>query len=174
MKKPFGEGIDSPLISSKMKTLITPVEVLKIAFGGGEYLASQSVAEADIAAAEQCHIVPVTGRALYERLLAGAYADFTAGFLAAPLALFTRLQIQPRLDVRTGRCGTVAPDTAWVRPADAEARRSLMRSLRTEARALLRRASEHLAAHRDAFPEYDPANDILNRCTTDGRVVQIR
>ena len=39
---------------------------------------------------------------------------------------------------------------------------------------LLHRAAEHLRAHRDEFPEYDPENDIFNRCTTDGGFVQIR
>ena len=43
-----------------------------------------------------------------------------------------------------------------------------------QARMLLHRAAEHLRAHRDEFPEYDPENDIFNRCTTDGGFVQIR
>lgn len=46
--------------------------------------------------------------------------------------------------------------------------------LLAQARTLLRRAAEHLRAHRDEFPEYDPENDIFNRCTTDGGFVQIR
>ena len=42
------------------------------------------------------------------------------------------------------------------------------------AEALLRRAAEHLDAHRTEFPEYDPHENILNRCTTDGNFVQTR
>ena len=89
-----------------MKTLITPLQVLRLAFGDGEQLPPETVAETDIAGAEQRHIVPVVGRALYEKLLAGSYPDFRNEYLAAPAALFTRLAIQPRLDVRTGQCGT--------------------------------------------------------------------
>lgn len=157
-----------------MNTLISPVQVLRLAFGDGEYLPPESVAASDIAAAEQRWIVPVIGQALYEKLLAGSYADFTAGFLAAPAALFTRLTLQSRLDIRTDRCGTTAPKSAYTQPADADARRALQRSLRSEARTLLRRAAAHLAAHRSEYPEYDPENDIFNRCSTDGNLVQIR
>ena len=89
-----------------MNTLVTPLQVLKLAFGEGEYLPPEIIAEADIAGAEQRHIVPVVGRALYEKLLAGSYPDFRTEYLASPAALFTRAVLQPRLDVRTGQCGT--------------------------------------------------------------------
>ena len=42
-----------------MNTLVTPLQVLKLAFGEGEYLPPEIIAEADIAGAEQRHIVPV-------------------------------------------------------------------------------------------------------------------
>lgn len=145
-----------------MNTLVTPLQVLKLAFGEGEYLPPEIIAEADIAGAEQRHIVPVVGRALYEKLLAGSYPDFRTEYLASPAALFTRAVLQPRLDVRTGQCGTTAPKSAYAQPAG------------DTARTLLHRAAEHLRAHRDEFPEYDPENDIFNRCTTDGGFVQIR
>jgi len=157
-----------------MKTLITPLQVLELAFGDEAYLPPQHVAEADIAAAEERHIVPVIGRALHAKLLDGGYPELVADYLAAPAALFTRLAIQPRLDIRTDRCGTTAPKSSWSQPAAAEARQALLRSLRTTARALLRRASEHLRETRRSYPEYDPDCDITCRCTTDGAFVQIR
>ena len=150
-----------------MNTLVTPVQVLKLAFGEGEYLPPEIIAEADIAGAEQRHIVPVVGRALYEKLLAGSYPDFRTEYLASPAALFTRA-------VRTEQCGTTAPKSAYAQPAGDTARRHLRRALLAQARTLLHRAAEYLRAHRDEFPEYDPENDIFNRCTTDGGFVQIR
>ena len=156
-----------------MNTLVTPLQVLKLAFAEGAYLPTDTVTEADIAAAEQRYIVPVIGTALYEKLLGGAYDDFRADYLAAPAALFTRLSLQPRLDLRTGQCGTTAPKSDSGQPAGDDARRDLLRTLRAEARALLRRAALHLRTHRSEYPEYDPARDILNRCTTDGGFVQI-
>ena len=144
-----------------MNTLVTPLQVLKLAFGEGEYLPPEIIAEADIAGAEQRH-------------LAGSYPDFRTEYLASPAALFTRAVLQPRLDVRTGQCGTTAPKSAYAQPAGDTARRHLRRALLAQARTLLHRAAEHLRAHRDEFPEYDPENDIFNRCTTDGGFVQIR
>lgn len=157
-----------------MKTLISPLQVLKLAFGDGEYLPPETIAETDIATAEQRYIVPVIGHNLHEKLLGGSYAEFRTEYLAAPAALFTRLALQPRLDIRTGQCGTTAPKTSYGQPADKAALRRLQRALRSEARTLLRRASQYLCTHREGFPEYDPENDIYNRCTTDGGFVQIR
>ena len=157
-----------------MNTLITPAQAVALAFTDGEYLAPEAIGEGDIAAAEQRYIVPVIGRAFHEKLLAGPHAGFTAEYLAAPVALFTRIAVQPRLDIRTGQCGTTAPKSAYAQPAGDTARRHLRRALLAQARTLLHRAAEHLRAHRDEFPEYDPENDIFNRCTTDGGFVQIR
>lgn len=157
-----------------MNTLITPAQVVALAFADGEYLAPETVTQGDIAAAEQRYIVPVVGRRLYEKLLAGAHAGFTTEYLAAPAALFTRIALQPRLDVRTGQCGTVAPKSTAYQPAGTQALRDLQRSLRRQARTLLRRAAAHLEANAAEFPEYDPRENILNRCTTDGNFVQTR
>ena len=144
-----------------MNTLISPAQAVRLAFGDGEWLPPEALTEADIAAAEERHIVPVIGRALHERLLEGQYPDFVTSHLAACTALFTRALVQPRLDIRTGQSGTTA-------------RRALRRSLLAQARTLLRRAAGYLADHRDTIPEYDPDSDILNHCTTDGNLVQIR
>ena len=157
-----------------MNTLISPLQVLKLAFGEGEYLPPDTFGEADIAAAEQRYIVPVIGPELHEKLLAGDHADFRDAYLAAPTALFTRLALQPRLDIRTGQCGTTSPKSSWSQPADEQARRRLCHALRCEARTLLRRAAAYLENNRDEFPEYRPEKNILNRCTTDGGFVQIR
>ena len=83
-----------------------------------------------------------------------------------------KLLLQPRLDILTGACGTTAPRSSWSEPADGEALRRLRRALRTEIRALLRRATDYLDTHRAEFPEYDPAKNILKRCSTDGGFVQ--
>lgn len=156
-----------------MKTLITPEEVIALAFADGEYLAPETIGEGEIAAAEQRYIVPVIGSALHEKLTVGSYPDFTKEYLAVAAALFTRISIQPRLDIRTGQCGTIAPKSAAYQPADAESRRALHRTLRKQARTLLRRASEYLETHVEQFPEYAPETNILKRCTIDGSFVQV-
>ena len=157
-----------------MKTLITPAEAVALAFGAGEYVAPEAIAEADIAAAERRYIVPVVGRKLHARLAEGDYAEFTAEYLAAPVALWTRVLVQPRLDVHSGQCGTVAPKPDGAEPAtDAQCLR-LMQSLRTKARTLVRLAAEHLAQNAERFPEYDPEENILKTCTIHGNYIEIR
>lgn len=154
-----------------MKTLITPLQVVKTAFGDGEILPPETIAEADIAAAEERWIVPAIGRKLHDRLLAGLYADLVADYLAAPTALYTRALVQPRLDIRTDRLGTLAPKPANGAAAGDEARSRLRRQLLEEARTLLRRATDCLTANRRRYPEYDPDEDRTARCSIAGGIV---
>ena len=104
-----------------MQTLITPTVVVARAFADGEYVAPETVSEAAIVAAQETYLRPVTGDALFERLLAGDHADFTDEYLAAPLALYVRYLIAPQLDLRHGQGGTVQPRSdgfaAALRPA---------------------------------------------------------
>lgn len=155
-----------------MNTLLTPAEVVRLAFAPDDCLPPDAVTEADIAAAEQRYLVPTIGPALHERLLTDNDRSFLDHYLAAPLALFTRVLIQPRLDIRTGRTGTAAPKPDGGTAAGPEACRALRTALLAEARSLLRRAVARIEAYPRAFPEYDPAQNILNRCSIHGKLVQ--
>lgn len=157
-----------------MNTLISPAQAIRLAFPDGEYLPAGTLTETDIAAAEERCIVPVIGRALYEKTLSGACEELRLRYLAAPTALCTRLSVQPRLDIRTGRCGTTAPRPDDAQPAPADALARLQKRLRQQATALLRRATDYLETHAGDYPVYDPRCNILNRCTTDGGLVQTR
>lgn len=154
-----------------MKTLITPLQALRLAFGSDELLAPGAIAESDIAAAEARWIVPAIGRDLHEKLLRGAYPDFCADYLAAPTALYTRALVQSRLDVRTDRAGTAVPKTTDAQPADEEVRRRLRRQLLVEARTLLTRATDFLADHTALIPEYEPRANAAFRCSLSGGIV---
>lgn len=155
-----------------MKTLITPAQVVALAFADGEFIAPEAISEADIAAAEQRYIVPVIGRRLHTRLTEQTYAAFTEEYLAASVALFTRAMIQPLLDIRTGQCGTIAPRSAAYEPAGEASLHRLQQVLRIKARTLLRRAAAHLSENAAQFPEYDDEVNILKRCTIDGNLIQ--
>ena len=156
-----------------MNTLISPTQVVQLAFPPDACLPPEAVTEADIAAAAQRYLIPVIGASFYERLMTKNDRSFIDHYLAAPLALFTRLMIQPRLDIRTGRSGTTAPKLDGTTPAPEEARREQYRSLRTEARMLLQRAVDRLELYPKDFPEYDPKQNVLKRCSLDGKLVQI-
>ena len=151
-----------------MQTLITPTVVVARAFADGEYVAPETVSEAAIVAAQETYLRPVTGDALFERLLAGDHADFTDEYLAAPLALYVRYLIAPQLAL------SVQPRSdGFAAASDATLRRSRRALLKT-ARRLLRRASDYLESHAAQFPLYDPQANVFNRCSIDGKLVQTR
>ena len=157
-----------------MKTLLTSEQVVSLAFAGGDYLDPAAVAPGDIAAAEQRYLVPVIGPRLYERLLAGGYPDLVTDYLATPLALWTRVLVQARLEVCTGSCGVVAADPEGADPVAEDQSLRLLHGLKSQARALMQRASDHLDEQAADYPEYDPLHNILKRCRIHGDFVQIR
>ena len=160
-------------LTKRMNTLITPAQVVRLAFAPDDLLPPDAIAEADIAAAEARYLLPVLGQQLHERLLTDNDRSFVDHYLAAPLALFVRLLVQPRLDVRTGRTGTAAPKSDAAAPAPADARRAVGEALRSEARALLRRAVARIEAYPATFPEYRPDRNVLHRCSLHGKLVQV-
>ena len=83
-------------------------------------------------------------------------------------------EIVLKADITLSKAVWQAAQTTAGLPAGDDALRRRQRALRTEARTLLRRAAEHLDAHRTEFPEYDPTENILKRCSTDGGFVQMR
>lgn len=154
-----------------MKTLTTPLQVLRTAFGADEPLPPSAIAEADIAAAETRWIIPAIGPRLYKKLLAGAHPEFCNEYLAAPIAFYTRALLQPRLDVRTDRNGTTTPKTANGQPADDKARCNLRRHLLRQARTLLTRATDYLDEYAALYPEYEPEANPAARCSLASGIV---
>ncbi|MEG1982617.1 MAG: hypothetical protein RR037_02680 [Alistipes sp.] len=154
-----------------MANLITPQQAITLAFTDGEYLPAETISETLITAAEERHLVPVMGQVLYARLIAGAYPDLKS--LAAPAAaLFTRLLLQPNLNIRTGRFGTTAPRSSSWEPAAEQSLNQATKALRRQAALHLRRLSRHLDAHSADYPEYDPDTNILHHCTIHGDLIQ--
>ncbi len=156
-----------------MKTLITPIEVLHHAFAGTTTLSQSFITEDDIAAAEARYIVPIIGRQLYERLLEGLYPSLRDDYLKTCTALYTRLLLQPRLDLSTASIGTLAPRSEQGSAANESARNALRTQLRIEANTLLRRAVAYLENHAEDFPEYKPTENPLNHCSCYGGYLQI-
>ena len=153
--------------------IISPAEVVALAFSDGGYVAPEVVAQADITAAIERWIRPVVGDALLSAVQGGAYAELAEEYLRPAVAAYVRLALQPRLNVATSQLGLCAPNSSHLKAADAVARRELMRSLRTRASTLLRRLSTHLEQNKGAFKEYSSKDNILNRCSYDGGFVQI-
>lgn len=156
-----------------MNRLITSDEAVRLAFPEGELVEAARISEPDIAAAEELYLVPVIGRRLHARLLAGAYAPLREEYVAPATAVWVRILVQPAFDIRTAQYGTTAPKSSYYEPAGAEPLRRRDKALRIRGRSLLRRLTAYLDAHRAEYPEYDPEENILKRCRIDGDLVQI-
>ena len=156
-----------------MKTIISPAEAAALGWGTGEYVPPEAISESDIAAAERRYIVPVIGSRMAAALAEGRYEELRRDYAAPALAMYVRIMVQPSMDIRTGQAGSVVQSGACAEPAVSEARAAAMRSLRRRAGELLRRLSDRLDAESHSYPEYDPQQNILKRCSTDGGIVQI-
>ena len=155
------------------RIVVTGGETVSAAFADGEYMPPSAISDADIAAAEERYLIPVTGRELYESLLDGKYAELRGEYVVPAVAYAVRTMLQPALDVRAGVFGTTVPKSSAFGGATAEQARELRKAVRTKAHTLLRRLSDHLDAHATEYPEYRRERDVLKRCSTDGGIVQV-
>ena len=86
--------------------LITPHEVVEIAFRGLEAMNESVIGEAPIVTAQYKFIRPVLGK-LYEALLEGEYPELLNEYIKAPLAHYVKWLLLPRLSVQCGGIGVV-------------------------------------------------------------------
>ena len=92
-----------------MAQLLTPQEAVDLAFRDGGYLPAETITPADIAAAEARYLIPVTGEALWQKMIDGEYPDLRSDYAAPAAALAVRLLLQPALDIRAGAGGNDRP-----------------------------------------------------------------
>ena len=156
-----------------MKNLITNKQVISLAFGDGDYIPAEVVAETDIALAQHRYITPILGSALCESALGEVYAELVNEYVAPALAFAVRTLIQPALNVRCGQTGLVAPSTPVSEAATSSAAQALQRSLELRRDGLLKRLSDHLAEHAERYAEYNPKADAMQKCQTYGGFIQI-
>lgn len=152
--------------------IVTPAEVIELAFKDGGYVSADAVGEEDISAAVSRWVEPVAGAGLCRAVAAGRYPEARRHFAVAA-AVATRLEIQPRLNAATGQAGLTQASNIFAVAAAESARIELMRSLRVEVGIQLRRLSGYLDENAESIPEYDPRNNVLKRCVTDGGFVQV-
>ncbi|MFR9620680.1 MAG: hypothetical protein SNH63_05605 [Rikenellaceae bacterium] len=131
-----------------IKTLITPQEVIEIAYAGEVYTPDSAVTDADILAAQQRFITPVVGEDLMLALANDNYSLLLSSYVVPALAEYVRVL-----------CDT---------PTAPASHRVKMR-----AKALLRELSDHLEEYQESYSEYESSENVLNRCNCDGGFVQI-
>lgn len=154
-----------------MKRLITPEQVVSLAFSDAEYISVATISDSDIDAATNRYILPIVGQSLVDALLEQNYSALLEQYVAPALAFAVRHSIQPTLNLRTADRGLLAPRTDNYTTPSQSAVITYRSSIKNRMRELLCRLSDHLNSAE--YEEYNPKQNILNRCSIDGGFVQI-
>lgn len=125
------------------KILITPDEVVQLAFDSPQYMPAQSVSEAVILSAQHKFIRPVLGT-LYSSLLDERYPEL-AELVKAPLALYVKWLLMPSLAVQSGPLGVVQHRGTNFSPAGSAGLSAARRRVKADARALMQAVREYVS-----------------------------
>ena len=153
-----------------METLMTPAEVATVAFPGSLDPEGSFVPVSSIVAAQQKFLKPALN-GLYERLEQGAYVELLEEYVKPALAHYVRYLLLPTISAQVGTTGVVQPRSASFGAASDKAVEAIRRRTRSDAAALMRRLIEHIETLAADYPEYDPAQNVLNRVSTAGGIV---
>ncbi len=142
--------------------LVTPGEVVQIAFRGAESVDPNLIGEAMIVTAQYKFIRPVLGK-LYEALSEGKYTQLLDEYIKPPLAHYVKWLLLPRLSVQCGTIGLVQFKGDNFSAADGKGVTRLAKQVRSDAQVLMKRAVERIESSLEEFPEYEPEQNVLNR-----------
>lgn len=153
-----------------METLITPQEVIDLAFPGNFTLNTKSIGETTILSAQQKFIRPVLGD-LYDRVESGGLPELLDEYIKPPLAHYVKLLLLPVLSASVGSIGIVQPKGSTFTAADAKNLSALRKQARSEAMGLMLRAVQHIEDNPELYPEYNISDNILNRTSITSQIV---
>lgn len=143
-----------------MKILVSPSEVVALAFGSPNTLGESAIPPHSILASQQSFLLPALGEELYDSLTAeeedGSRGAFVEEYLKQPLALYVAARLLPTLAVRVGEVGVVRLAGESFEVVNEATLRKVVARLRAEADTLLARATTFLANNLDLFPDYNP------------------
>lgn len=145
-----------------MELLITPAEVLEIAFPATEQFREELIRPSIIEAAQLQHLKPIFGN-LYDQLNESRYAEFITDYLKAPLAYYVRCMVIDEMCAVLGTTGILQGKTDYGSAASIRQQERLRRHARNTADRLLDHAIEQVEAHPELYPEYD-AEQNLRKC----------
>lgn len=133
--------------------LITPDEVIELAFSPHDRIDPAIITDTRIETAQLKFVEPVLGK-LYPALIDGAYGEFCREFIKPATAYFVKYHIFLHLSVRIGNDGIIRLRPADSTPADASEIARLRRESRETACLLLQKAIGHLIENAEMFPEF--------------------
>lgn len=143
-------------------TLITPAEVLALAFPSTECQREELVGETMIETARIRWLEPVLG-ALCAVLEEERYKDFTDEYIKPALAYYVRYLALAECSAHVATFGVVQGYTAYAKTAPQETLTLLRKQARSLADTLLNKAVAHVENDPERFPEYDPEQNVGKR-----------
>ena len=153
-----------------MKNLITPAEVIEIAFAANDQIDRSVITENRIEAAQLKFLAPRL-RKMYDALTEGKYDSFNLTYIKPALAHFVRYAVFLNLSVHIGNKGTVRTKTIDATVATPAETGILRREAREAANALLERAIDYLRKNAGEFPEFCPEKCRRRRVRVNGGIV---
>lgn len=137
-----------------MSALITPQEVIDIAFAANTNMSPDSISEVVIHIAERKYIKPALGN-LYEELHTKEYQKFAEEYIKPALAYFVKCEIMPSLAVSLSNNGLALASPQYMATATDKQRQMLYDSELHKANLLLNEAIEYIHKHVEKFPMFD-------------------
>lgn len=137
--------------------IITPQEVIDIAFAANTNMKAESINEHIIHIAEVKYIRPAIGAELYDKL--GEYTDL-AEMLKPALAYFVKCEVIPSLSISMGNSGLAISNPQYMTAATDKQRTLLYESEMSKANTLLNEVLEYLATS-NAYPEYKGVKSVV-------------
>ena len=85
-----------------MRSIITPKQVVELAFVPEGLVTQTKITLLDIAIAESRYLLPIIGETLYEAILAGRYTTLRDEYILPMVAAWTRYVAEPLFAERMG------------------------------------------------------------------------
>lgn len=157
-----------------MNPLIAPNKIYDLAFTRHDYLPPGAISELHIVEVQERYIRPVVGEELFAALATGSHPALLEEFAAPVIACGVKLSLLPQLRLHIAPGGVMEPSGEGWKPLTEESLHSVCKALRKELEGLRRRLDRELKRlHRAGeLPEYNPQENIRNRCRIYGDFVE--
>ncbi len=149
--------------------LITPIEVVELAFSGDQRISAQLIRSSHIRYAQEHYLRPVL-RGLYNYLSEPRY-DTLLSEIKPALAHFVRALLIDELAVVVTPQGVLLQRTDYAEAASLSESRHARRATMRIAQSLLRVVVEQIEEEPDAYPEYEIVEAKRERCSLTGGIL---
>ena len=145
-----------------MKNLITPAEVIELAFSPHDQVEPSIITGARIGTAQLRFLRSPLGN-LYSALSDEKYEEFVKNWIKPALAHFAKYNVLLHLSVCIGNEGIIRNQPLSGEAADYTEIARLRKEARRTAKSLLRETLEYIRANPEKFPEYKPEECVRRK-----------